>query len=64
MTVSTRRRITRVSLAIDLAAAAAIVIRASPPGFHTWTLGLTSLGASLVSILAGLAYLRSSRRRS
>ena len=64
MSIRRRRVVIRVALAADIACAAAIAVRASLPGHHSWGWGFASFATLSVSVVCGLLYLRSTKGRA
>jgi hypothetical protein len=64
MSVPARRRITTISLAIDVLILVILVTAGSLSRFHHWRAGFTGIAFAAVSIVAGLLYLRSTKRKA
>lgn len=59
MSIATRRRWTRIYLAIDMCCLVALVIGTAVKSHPDWALAFGSVAACLLSLCCGLAYLRS-----
>ena len=63
MSVTTRRRITGISITVDMCLLVALVIGTSVQSHPRWPAAFTGVAFCLVSLGCGLAYLRSTRSR-
>jgi len=63
MTVTTRRRITGISITVDMCLLVALVIGTGVKSHPDWAAAFTGVAFCLFSLGCGLAYLRSTRSR-